>query len=69
MDAIEITETWKVVDRWWTDEPLVRHWASLRSPSAIEDKRVAVCWDERSRTWTLRPEPDSEAIREPKGAA
>ena len=57
-DFIEITGAWMVVDRWWTDEPITRHYASLRSPDYTHDERVCVCWDEVTRKWSLIEEPD-----------
>jgi hypothetical protein len=60
-DSIEITEVWRVVDRWWTDEPLDRYYAALRSPDLEIDLRARVCWDSAKKEWSLIVESEPEA--------
>jgi hypothetical protein len=56
--VIEITETWTTVDRWWTDEPVRRHYVALRSPDLEEDVRACVWYDEQTKHWSLIEEGD-----------
>lgn len=64
MDSIEITEAWRVVDRWWTDAPEDRYFAALRSPSRMIDIRAIVCWDEAKQEWSLRTEDEVKPLQE-----
>lgn len=57
---IEVTETWDVMDRWWTDAPERKHYAALHTDSVDYDVRACVCYDETTREWTLILEPTSK---------
>lgn len=63
-EGIEITEAWRVVDRWWTDEPQERYFAALRSPSVEIDIRAVVCWDEQKKEWSLKTEDEMKPLQE-----
>jgi hypothetical protein len=43
-----LREEWRVVDRWWTDEPVSRRYFDV----VLEDGRCAVVYyDEEGRAW------------------
>lgn len=46
--VVAVREDWLVQDRWWTDEPVDRHYFEL----VVEPgRRLVVFHDERSREW------------------
>jgi hypothetical protein len=49
-----IIEEWRVVDRWWTDTPINRHYRVIWTGNA---KLVEVSED-FGETWTARPDLD-----------
>ncbi len=57
---VEIIEAWESVGRWWTDAPLRRSFAVLRTDDVDEDVRVCVCFDSTTKEWSLIPEPVGE---------
>jgi hypothetical protein len=46
-------EAWRVVDLWWTDQPINRSYLTLRAPNG---RAVAVCWDSQIETWSFMGE-------------
>jgi hypothetical protein len=52
-DFLEITESWRVVDRWWTDNPEERFFIALRAPNG---DTIAVSWDKENQ-WTFHGDP------------
>lgn len=49
----EIVDTWRVVDRWWTETPAERYFVVLQVGEA---PRVMLCWDTEKREWSLEVE-------------
>jgi len=52
-DEIQITETWKVIDRWWTNEPLEWYWAALTIPGS-DNSEFAICFNKNTEQWSFR---------------
>lgn len=43
-----VREEWRVVDRWWTDEPVDRRYFEVVLESG---RNTAVYWDGERKTW------------------
>jgi hypothetical protein len=50
---ITVEDSWRIVDRWWTDEPQERFFLSLRAPNG---ETIAVSWDKENR-WMMHGDP------------
>jgi hypothetical protein len=50
---LEVEDRWRVVDQWWTDEPVDRLFMVVRAPTG---DKMAVRWDSGTSTWSLREE-------------
>lgn len=53
---IRIVEQWRVVDRWWTDEPEERYFAVLEIAAEAHSDRVCVGYDSETDEWKLIPD-------------
>jgi hypothetical protein len=42
-----VREEWRVVDRWWTEEPVHRRYFD----TVLEDGRAVIFYDEAGRKW------------------
>jgi hypothetical protein len=59
-----IREDWLVQDRWWTDEPVDRHYYEL----VVEPGRVVVVFrDARSGEWFTHAAPSPSSDRHARG--
>jgi hypothetical protein len=54
---MEIAESWRVVDQWWTDNPKVTYWIALRAP---DGNTAAISYEIREKNWTFHGDPRPE---------
>lgn len=53
--GIMITESWRVVDQWWRDDPVNRFFVVLVAPDGV---KVCVSYDMRTAKWELFEDPE-----------
>lgn len=47
---LKIIESWKVVDRWWTQEPIEHHYAVIESE---DGHRIALLFNVQTKEFSL----------------
>jgi hypothetical protein len=51
---MKIEDEWTVIDRWWTDDPVRRHFAVV----SVLGKRACVVYDLKNQEWSIENEPE-----------
>jgi hypothetical protein len=50
-------DAWRVIDRWWTDEPEARCFVVLTMPDGA---KATVRYEMREKTWHIQPEEEED---------
>lgn len=50
-------DSWRVVDKWWTDKPVNRSFMTVRAPDGTT---VCLSWDASTKEWQAQMDPRTE---------